>query len=45
VPRRVRIVVGGEGAPSARAGIEFVKSLRELDTWGRRLVLGLPAEA
>lgn len=46
LPRRVRIVVGGEGAPAARAGIEVVQSLRELDAWGRKLVLGLPgAEA
>lgn len=42
VPRRVRVVVGGEGAPAARPGIEVVKSLRELDAWGRRLALGLP---
>jgi methanogenic corrinoid protein MtbC1 len=43
-PRRVRIVVGGEGAPAAaKAGIEVVTSLRGLDAWGRRLALGLPA--
>ena len=44
MPRRVRIVVGGEGAPAAaKAGIEVVTSLRGLDAWGRRLALGLPA--
>ena len=43
LPRRVRIVVGGEGAPAAKPGIEVVKSLRGLDAWGRRLALGLPA--
>lgn len=43
LPRRVRLVVGGEGAPGARPGIESVTSLRELDAWGRRLALGLPA--
>ena len=37
LPRRVLLVVGGEGAPAARPGIEVVNSLRELDAWGRRL--------
>jgi methanogenic corrinoid protein MtbC1 len=41
LPRRVRLVVGGEGAPAARPGIEVVAGLRELDAWGRRLALGL----
>jgi methanogenic corrinoid protein MtbC1 len=41
VPRAVRVLVGGAGAPAARAGIEVVRSLRELDAWGRRLALGL----
>ena len=36
LPRRVLLVVGGEGAPAARPGIEVVASLRELDAWGRR---------
>ncbi len=40
LPRRVRIVVGGEGAPAAKAGIEVVKSLRGLDAWGRGLAVG-----
>lgn len=41
VPRRVRLVVGGEGAPAAGGGIEVMKSLGALDAWARRL--GLPA--
>ena len=42
LPRRVLLVVGGEGAPAARPGIEVVTSLRELDAWGRRLAIGQP---
>jgi methanogenic corrinoid protein MtbC1 len=42
LPSRVRVVVGGEGAPKARPGIEVVSDLRALDAWGRRLALGLP---
>jgi hypothetical protein len=41
LPRRVLLVVGGEGAPAPKPGIEVVSSLRELDAWGRRLALGL----
>jgi methanogenic corrinoid protein MtbC1 len=43
LPRRVRLLSGGSGAPAPRAGVERVTSLRELDAWGRRLALGLPA--
>jgi methanogenic corrinoid protein MtbC1 len=43
LPRRVLLVVGGEGAPAPKPGIEVVSSLRELDAWGRRLALGLPS--
>ena len=43
LPRRVRLLTGGLGAPAPRVGIERVTSLRELDAWGRRLSLGLPA--
>lgn len=39
LPRRVALLVGGEGAPAARPGIEVVTSLRELDARGRRLAL------
>jgi MerR family transcriptional regulator, light-induced transcriptional regulator len=42
LPRRVILAVGGEGAPSGRPGIEILGSLRDLDTWGRRLASGLP---
>jgi methanogenic corrinoid protein MtbC1 len=42
LPRRVRLVVGGEGAPTPRDGIEVVTSLRALDAWGRQLALALP---
>jgi len=45
LPRRVRLLTGGSGAPAPRAGIERVASLRELDAWGRRLALGLPPAA
>jgi len=44
LPPRVALVVGGDGAPRAQAGIDVVRSLRELEDWGRRLVAGrLPA--
>jgi MerR family transcriptional regulator, light-induced transcriptional regulator len=42
LPRRARLVVGGEGAPPAKPGIETVTSLRDLDAWGRALVFGHP---
>ncbi len=42
LPRRVALVAGGDGAPPARPGIENVHSLRDLDSWGRRLSAGLP---
>jgi MerR family transcriptional regulator, light-induced transcriptional regulator len=45
LPQRARLVVGGEGAPTARPGIEVVTNLRALDVWGRRLALGLPPAA
>jgi methanogenic corrinoid protein MtbC1 len=41
LPRRVALIAGGEGAPAGKAGIETFAGLRELDTWGRRLVSGL----
>ncbi len=45
LPRRVALVVGGEGAPAPRAGIEVFTDLRALDAWGRRLAAGLPVGA
>ena len=44
-PRRTLLVTGGDGAPSARAGIDSIVSLRELDAWGRRIAAGLPIAA
>jgi methanogenic corrinoid protein MtbC1 len=37
LPRRMTLLVGGEGAPEPRAGIEVIRDLRALDAWGRRL--------
>jgi len=37
LPRRVGIVVGGDGAPRSRPGIEIIQNLGALDAWGRRL--------
>jgi len=45
LPRHVRLLVGGEGAPAASRGIDAVTSLRALDAWGRQLALGLPPSA
>ena len=45
LPRRVLLVVGGEGAPASRPGVDVVTSLRDLDAWGRRLAAGLPVAA
>ena len=42
LPRRVLVVVGGEGAPTAKPGTLCVTSLRELDAWGRKLAFGPP---
>ena len=43
LPRRVLLVAGGDGAPASRPGAEAVRSLRDLDAWGRRVAAGLPA--
>lgn len=37
LPRRVRLVVGGEGAPKEGSGLDVIRDLSELDAWGRRL--------
>jgi methanogenic corrinoid protein MtbC1 len=37
LPRRVGLIVGGDGAPQPRPGIEAIQSLVALDAWGRRL--------
>jgi MerR family transcriptional regulator, light-induced transcriptional regulator len=45
LPRRVLLLVGGDGAPPSRPGIEAVHTLPEVDAWGRRLAAGLPVGA
>lgn len=37
VPRRVRLVVGGEGAPQEVDGVEVVRGLRDIERWAREL--------
>jgi methanogenic corrinoid protein MtbC1 len=37
LPRRVRLLVGGDGAPAALAGAEIIGELDALATWGRAL--------
>jgi len=37
LPRRVSLVVGGDGAPRRRTGIETIQDFVGLDAWGRRL--------
>ncbi|HSD66348.1 MAG TPA: cobalamin-dependent protein [Vicinamibacteria bacterium] len=42
IPRRVLVVAGGDGAPAPRPGLESLRTLRDLDAWGRRVAAGLP---
>lgn len=35
LPKRVALLVGGDGAPQPRPGVEIVRNLRELDAWAR----------
>jgi methanogenic corrinoid protein MtbC1 len=37
LPRRVALLVGGDGAPRARPGMEVFSDLRGLEAWGRRI--------
>jgi methanogenic corrinoid protein MtbC1 len=37
LPRRIGLVVGGAGAPQARAGVEVLRDVASLAEWGRRL--------
>jgi methanogenic corrinoid protein MtbC1 len=37
LPRRIGLVVGGDGAPRPRPGLEAIQQLTALDAWGRRL--------
>ena len=43
LPRRVTLLVGGDGAPKPRPGLEVIRDLRRLDDWGRRFVAGAAA--
>ena len=36
--RRVGLIIGGDGAPRPRPGVEVIQDLAALDAWGRRLV-------
>jgi methanogenic corrinoid protein MtbC1 len=38
IPRRMVLLVGGDGAPKPRPGLEVIRELRRLDEWGRRMV-------
>jgi DNA-binding transcriptional MerR regulator/methylmalonyl-CoA mutase cobalamin-binding subunit len=40
LPRRIRLVIGGDGAPPSRPGVEVIQDLAALDAWGRRLATG-----
>lgn len=35
--RRIGLVIGGDGAPPSRPGVEVIQDLAALDAWGRRL--------
>jgi methanogenic corrinoid protein MtbC1 len=43
LPRRVALLVGGEGAPRARPGMEVFSDLRGLEAWGRRVAGSSPS--
>ena len=38
LPRRITLLVGGEGAPRPRPGLEIMQDLGVLEAWGRQLV-------
>lgn len=40
LPRRVALLLGGQGAPGTRAGVERFPDLRRLDAWGRAQARG-----
>jgi len=42
LPRRLSLLVGGDGAPRPQPGIEVVQSLTDLADWGQRVAAGLP---
>lgn len=37
LPRRIPLVIGGEGAPDAEPGLTIIHDVIELDAWARRL--------
>jgi methanogenic corrinoid protein MtbC1 len=37
LPRRITLLVGGDGAPRSRHGLLVIQDLGHLDAWGRRL--------
>ncbi len=41
LPRRVSVIVGGDGAPRPHAGIEVLQDLAALEAWGRRIAAAL----
>ncbi len=38
LPRRIALLVGGQGAPRPRPGLEIIQDLGALEAWGRQLV-------
>ncbi|HEX2570904.1 MAG TPA: MerR family transcriptional regulator [Polyangia bacterium] len=44
VPRRVRLVVGGGGAPQGIEGVEVMHALRDIERWARELVEAGPLQ-
>ena len=40
LPSRLRLVVGGDGAPQETAGLDVIRDLRAVDAWGRALQAG-----
>jgi methanogenic corrinoid protein MtbC1 len=45
LPRRTTLLLGGEGAPAPRAGVEVFADLRRLDAWARAAAAGGSAPA
>jgi len=37
LPRRIDLLIGGDGAPRSRPGIEIIQDLGDLDVWARHL--------
>ncbi len=44
LPRRVVLLVGGDGAPAPRPGLKIVQDLAELEAWGQHLVASAEKE-